>query len=78
MEANLAAGDFSDIVALTLVALNRNIQVHFIHDSVITLKDVIPVHYQGEEVWVKNLEKGDQVIIEAINQPVVGIKAQSY
>lgn len=77
LEANLETDAYEQVVALPLVALNRNNQVHLIQDSTVQLQDVVPVHYEQNEVWVKGLQGGEQIIIEEIIHPIVGTKAIS-
>lgn len=75
LEATLEADSYNQVVALPLAAMNRNNQVHLIQDSTVKLQDVEPVHYEKNIVWVTGLKGGEQVIVEEIIQPIVGIKA---
>lgn len=75
LEAALETETYEDVVSLPLTALNRNNQVHVIQDSTVVLKNVDPVHYEQQIVWVKGLEEGTEVITEEVIQPIVGIKA---
>ena len=53
-------------------------QVHIIQDSVVNLKEVVPVSFTENTVWVSGLAEGDEVIIDEILQPITGIKAVSH
>jgi hypothetical protein len=75
LEADVDLDVQENIVVLPLKALNRSNQVHIIEDSVVILKEVTPVSYQGSNVWITGLEGGEQVIIEEIIEPIVGSKA---
>ncbi len=77
LEANLTADAFEGVVILPIDALNRDNQVHYIDDTTVKLKEVLPVHYHKDEVWVQGLEAGEQVIIEKILGPIVGVTAVS-
>lgn len=77
LETSISAGSKDDIVALPLTALNRDNQVHLIKDSTVFLLDVEPVRFSETEVYVRGFKGGEQVIIESINEPIVGSKAVS-
>ncbi len=74
LEAELKAEDYDKVVTLPLNALNRKNQVHHIQDSTVLLKDVEPVHFEKDRVWVKGLTGGEQIIVDDIPQPIVGTK----
>ncbi len=75
LETNIDAGTQEAVVALPLNALNRNNEVHFIQDSTVQLREVIPVRYEGNQVWVSGLQGGEQIIVDDIIEPIVGSKA---
>lgn len=77
LESSLDANTYDDIVALPLAALNRSNQVHVIQDSLVSLKDVKPLIYEQDQVWVEGLNEGEQVITEEIIEPIVGTRAIS-
>lgn len=75
LEAELEAENYDQVVTLPLSALTRKNQVHHIQDSTIMLKDVEPVQFEKDRVWVKGLTGGEQIIVDDIRQPIVGAKA---
>lgn len=77
LETSLTADAYEGVVVLPINALSRDNQVHYIDDNTVKLKDVTPVLYSKKEVWVQGLEAGEQVIIEQILGPIVGITAVS-
>lgn len=77
LSASLETDHLEQVVTLPLEALTRDNQVHVIQDSTIVLRDVKPVHFDGQNVWVQGLENGTVVIREAVNQPIAGTRAAS-
>lgn len=77
LETEIDAASFEGVVALPLDALTRNNQVHVIKDSTVVLQDVSPVNFESNQVWVKGLKEGEEVIVESVLEPIVGIKALS-
>ncbi len=75
LEATLESDRYQQVVVLPLTALNRSNQVHCIIDSIVVLKEVVPVYYDKDSVWVTGLQQGDQVIIEELFRPIAGSKA---
>ncbi|MEM6763770.1 MAG: HlyD family efflux transporter periplasmic adaptor subunit [Bacteroidota bacterium] len=75
LEASLGSGMVEQIAEIPLRAMNRTNQVHLIQDSIIILKEVKPISYTENRVWVSGLAEGDAVIIEEILAPIVGTKA---
>ncbi len=65
------------VVDVPLKALNRENQIHYIDQSLVKLKKVTPVLFEKDRVWIKGLEGGEEVIIEELLEPIVGIKAIS-
>lgn len=63
------------LVALPLSAIVQNDQVYIIQDSVARLHPVTPTRYLDDEVWVKGLEDGQQVIKDPGSDPLSGTKA---
>ena len=75
LEATLEGDVLEKVVKIPLVALNRNNQVHHIKNTTVELLEVEPMRYEEETVWVSGFQGGEKVIIEEINQPIVGSKA---
>ncbi|MEM8900558.1 MAG: HlyD family efflux transporter periplasmic adaptor subunit [Bacteroidota bacterium] len=77
LEASLGSGKEELVAEIPLIAMTRTNQVHVIQDSIVSLKEVVPISFRENSVWVKGLAEGEEVIIEEILEPITGIKAVS-
>ena len=77
LESTLEGSSLSGVTRLPSHTLTRTNQVHVIQENVVKLKPVEVVDYEGDEVVVKGLSPGDQVIIERPEGPIAGKKAVS-
>ena len=77
LEASLGSGKAEQVAEIPLIAMTRTNQVHVIQDSVVSLKEVVPLSFTENSVWVRGLADGEEVIIEEILEPITGIKAVS-
>ena len=75
LEGKVSLAQEKEVVVIPLTALNRTNQVHLIKDSVVVLKEVIPIHYDGNQVWIRGLKGGEKVVVEDIIEPIVGTTA---
>ncbi len=75
LEGNLQADSYKQVIVLPLSAMNRNNQIHIIQDSIVVLKDVQPVHFAQDMVWIRGLSGGEEIIVEPAQEPIVGVRA---
>ena len=76
LKGSFKLSELADVVKLPKKAIHRSGQVYMITNNRVTVKEVSTVSTKGDEVWVRGLETGDQVIIEEINQPILGLSAK--
>lgn len=77
LETALRGPNYEQVIRIPNTALTQDSQVHIITDGIVQLKAVDVLNYQGEEVLVTGLEVGDQVIVEQLDNPIVGQRATS-
>ena len=75
MESKLSGDVLENALAVPIRALHRNKEVYVIRDSMVVLQLVRPLSYEEQQVWVTGLERGEIVIVEAVDQPIVGTRA---
>lgn len=77
LEGNIASRSYENAVEIPKEVLTRQNQVYIIEDSTVKLKDVDPLEFHENTAIVRGLAANDQLITDAGNSPIQGIKAVS-
>ncbi len=77
LEGKFATRAYENAVEIPGETLTRKNQVYVIEDSIVRLKDVVPLEFLENTVIVQGLAPGDQLITDPIQSPIQGIAAVS-
>lgn len=77
LQGKFASHTYPDAVEIPKDILTRKNQVHVIEDSTVKLKNVSPLEFRDNTVIVQGLAAGDQLITDAVQAPIQGLKAIS-